>query len=80
MYINVSFVDMSNTIYVERSLWEKRSDLKLVLDYMAAPWSIDKILVNGSSISEKDLSRSLSSFNRTRTILGEYELQIEKYR
>lgn len=80
MYINVSLVDMSNTIYVERSLWEKSSDLKSVLDYTAEPWSIDKILVNGSSISEKDLSRKLSSFNRTRTILGEYELQIEKHK
>lgn len=80
MYVNVSFVDLSESIYVERSLWKKNVDLKMVLDFTAREWTCDKILVNGLSITEQDLSRTLSTFNMTKTILGEYELQIEKHK
>lgn len=78
MYVSVNFVDMSKTIYVQRSLWQKNTDLRMILDYSVDNWSVDKILVNGGSISEQDLDRKISSFNTSRTILGEYEVEIEK--
>lgn len=73
MYMNVNFVDLSNTIYVSRSLWDKTTDLRSVLDHTAKPWTIDKIIVNGAAITEHDLNRELRT-------LGEYEIQIEKHK
>ena len=80
MYINVSFIDLSKTIYVQRHLWEKSVTLEFALNYMTKSWSEGKIMVNGLPITEQDLKRELSTFNTKRTILGEYELQIEKHK
>lgn len=76
--MNVHFVDLSQTIRVQHHLWEKTVKLEFALDYMAKPWQIEKIFINGSPISERDLSRKLSSFNTLKPIQGKYELQIEK--
>lgn len=71
MYINVNFVDLSNTIYVNRRLWERDTDLKQVLDMTAENWSTDKIFVEGSPVTNNDLSKKLSEF-------GWYDVQIER--
>lgn len=80
MYVNVHFIDLSSSIYVERSLWKKTETLRFMLDFTAKDWKYDKIRVNGSPITEQDLDRKLHTFNTTKSILGEYELQIEKHR
>lgn len=71
MYINVSFVDLSNSIYVSRRLWERNTKLEYVLDMTAENWSSDKIFIGGRSVTDKDLSKSLSEF-------GGYDVQIER--
>lgn len=80
MYVKVSFVDLSHTIYVDHSLWKKSTTLKDFLDYKASPWSVDKIRVGGIDITEGSLNKTLSAFNGSRTILGEYEIEIEKHK
>ena len=71
MYINVSFVDLSSSIYVSRRLWERNTKLKSVLDMTADNWSADKIFIGGRSVTTEDLGRSLSDF-------GWYDVQIER--
>lgn len=71
MYINVSFVDLSSSIYVSRRLWERNTKLESVLDMTAKNWSADKIFVGGRSVTAEDLGRSLSEF-------GGYDVQIER--
>ncbi len=71
MYINVSFVDLSSSIYVSRRLWERNTKLKSVLDMTAENWSADKIFIGGRSVTNEDLNRSLSEF-------GGYDVQIER--
>ena len=80
MYTNVHYVDLSETIFVQSSLWEKTTNLKTVLDFVAKDCSLDKIFVNNEQISEKDLGRELSTFGQNGTVLGGYELKIEKYK
>lgn len=71
MYINVSFVDLSSSIYVSRRLWERNTKLESVLDMTAENWSTDKIFIAGRSVTTEDLGRSLSEF-------GGYDVQIER--
>ena len=71
MYINVSFVDLSSSIYVSRRLWERNTKLESVLDMTAENWSADKIFIDGRSVTTEDLGRSLSEF-------GGYDVQIER--
>lgn len=71
MYINVSFVDLSSSIYVNRRLWERSTKLKAVLDMTAENWSTDKIFIGGQAVTTEDLGRSLSEF-------GGYDIQIER--
>ena len=71
MYINVSFVDLSSSIYVSRKLWERNTKLESVLDMTAKNWSADKIFIGGLSVTTEDLGRSLSEF-------GGYDVQIER--
>lgn len=73
MYINVSFVDLSKTIRVDRRLWERNTDLKSVLDQTAGMWSIDKIVVDGQPATDADLGRPLAEF-------GGYDVQIERHK
>lgn len=71
MYINVSFVDLSSSIYVSRRLWERNTKLESVLDMTTENWSADKIFIGGRSVTTEDLGRSLSEF-------GGYDVQIER--
>lgn len=71
MYINVSFVDLSSSIYVSRRLWERNTKLESVLDMTAENWSADKIFIGGRSVTNEDLNKSLSEF-------GGYDVQIER--
>ena len=71
MYINVSFVDLSNSIYVSRRLWERNTKLESVLDMTVENWSADKIFIGGRSVTTEDLGRRLSEF-------GGYDVQIER--
>lgn len=71
MYINVSFVDLSNSIYVSHRLWERNTKLGSVLDMTVENWSADKIFIGGRSVTTEDLGRSLSEF-------GGYDVQIER--
>ena len=71
MYINVSFVDLSNSIYVSRRLWERNTKLESVLDMTTENWSADKIFIGDQSVTTEDLGRSLSEF-------GGYDVQIER--
>lgn len=71
MYINVSFVDLSSSIYVSRRLWERSTKLESVLDMTAENWSDDKIFIGGRPVTAEDLGRSLSEF-------GGYDVQIER--
>lgn len=71
MYINVSFVDLSSSIYVSHRLWERNTKLESVLDMTAEDWSVDKIFIGGRSVTTEDLGRSLSEF-------GGYDVQIER--
>lgn len=71
MYINVSFVDLSSSIYVSRRLWERNTKLESVLDMTAENWSADKIFIGGRAVTTEDLGRSLSEF-------GGYDIQIER--
>lgn len=71
MYINVSFVDLSNSIYVSRRLWERNTKLESVLDMTAENWSADKIFIGGRAVTTEDLGRCLSEF-------GGYDIQIER--
>lgn len=71
MYINVSFVDLSSSIYVSRRLWERSTKLESVLDMTAENWSTDKIFIGGRAVTTEDLGRSLSEF-------GGYDIEIER--
>ena len=71
MYITVNFVDLSNTIYVNRRLWERNTKLQSVLDMTVENWSTEKILICGKAITAKDLDMCLSEF-------GGYDVQIER--
>lgn len=71
MYINVSFVDLSNGIYVSRRLWERNTKLESVLNLTAENWSTDKIFISGRSVTDEDLCKNLSEF-------GGYDVQIER--
>lgn len=71
MYINVSFVDLSSSIYVSRRLWERNTKLESVLDMTAKNWSVDKIFIGGQPVTDEDLNRCLSEF-------GGYDVQIER--
>lgn len=73
MYINVSFVDLSSSIYVNHRLWERSTKLKSVLDLMAGNWSADKILVGGKAVTNGDLDKILAEF-------GGYDIQIELHK
>ena len=73
MYINVSFVDLSSSIYVNRRLWERNTKLKSVLDMTTENWSADKIFIGGQAVTNEDLGRSLAEF-------GGYDIQIERHK
>lgn len=71
MYINVSFVDLSSSIYVSRRLWERNTKLESVLDMMAESCSADKIFIGGRAVTTEDFGRCLSEF-------GGYDIEIER--
>lgn len=71
--MHVQFVDLTTTIHVKRCIFNPNTTLKSVLDFFVNEWKQEKVIVNGSNISESDLGLPIEQF-------GNPDIQIEQHK